>query len=570
MATIRSYLNKGGDPNAKYRNESGLAVALGRQNPEAARLLLATKGIKVNEWNTKLDVVSRTYSTLMNAVAYPDIVKILLERGVDLDRRESWSEPGESLRIGDTALLIAIGNHNSESVKLLIDHGATLNLTSGKGETALVRAISRATHGQGTDGLPQIVPENPDIVKLLLDKGANVEQLSKSADGHTAATPLGRAAALGNLETAKLLIHGGAKVQALDSIGYPALFHATKVEMAKLLIDNGAPIAFVAHDSGSTPMSCFIEASNAELLSYLLDKGAQVNPRGAGAFSPLMLACSILKPEEGKCINIMSILLERGALVNQQQKDSGTALMVVCHGALERVKRVELLLAKGANLDLANAKGQTALMLATVKGHSEIVKVLLAKGANCELQDTEGETALMLASAATEVVSSDYGKYTQIVALLLDHGAKLEAHDQAGNSAIYYAQRYQRKLSADLLLAKGAKRPANTYVKTSDKQNVSSKIVGVWECKVQTAQSLMITRFTFNADYSYGKTIAKTFKAKLKPQLETDSAKTYDVRGNCIYVGVGEVAHPRIYEWYFNGDNLVLNGEKYVKIKAPI
>ena len=214
MATIRSYLNKGGDPNAKYRNESGLAVALGRQNPEAARLLLATKGIKVNEWNTKLDVVSRTYSTLMNAVAYPDIVKILLERGVDLDRRESWSEPGESLRIGDTALLIAIGNHNSESVKLLIDHGATLNLTSGKGETALVRAISRATHGQGTDGLPQIVPENPDIVKLLLDKGANVEQLSKSADGHTAATPLGRAAALGNLETAKLLIHGGAKVQA--------------------------------------------------------------------------------------------------------------------------------------------------------------------------------------------------------------------------------------------------------------------------------------------------------------------------------------------------------------------
>jgi hypothetical protein len=50
--------------------------------------------------------------------------------------------------------------------------------------------------------------------------------------------------------------------------------------------------------------------------------------------------------------------------------------------ALGKTEVVRLLLAKGANIDAKNNKGETALMLAEGKGHTEIVKLLQEKRAH--------------------------------------------------------------------------------------------------------------------------------------------------------------------------------------------
>ena len=55
---------------------------------------------------------------------------------------------------------------------------------------------------------------------------------------------------------------------------------------------------------------------------------------------------------------------------------------------------VELLADNGAELDLKNDDGATALIFASRHGNAEIVKLLLEKGANPELKDNEGKTAL--------------------------------------------------------------------------------------------------------------------------------------------------------------------------------
>lgn len=57
-----------------------------------------------------------------------------------------------------------------------------------------------------------------------------------------------------------------------------------------------------------------------------------------------------------------------------------------------------LLLERGANINLRNKKGTTALMVAAQKGHTETVILLLDKGADINSKDYDGWNALMHAA----------------------------------------------------------------------------------------------------------------------------------------------------------------------------
>ena len=58
---------------------------------------------------------------------------------------------------------------------------------------------------------------------------------------------------------------------------------------------------------------------------------------------------------------------------------------------------LNLLLAKGASIDLRNAQGETSLYIASLIGHKEIVELLISKGALIDLVDTDGKTPLWVA-----------------------------------------------------------------------------------------------------------------------------------------------------------------------------
>ena len=67
--------------------------------------------------------------------------------------------------------------------------------------------------------------------------------------------------------------------------------------------------------------------------------------------------------------------------------------------------------------------GWTALMIASLNGHTAIVEILLKHDANINVKSNNGCTALILASQ---------DGYKEIVALLLKHGADVNAKDNAG------------------------------------------------------------------------------------------------------------------------------------------
>jgi hypothetical protein len=123
---------------------------------------------------------------------------------------------------------------------------------------------------------------------------------------------------------------------------------------------------------------------SSDIVTLLLDKGADINLRDSGEDDALMYAAS-----SGR-INVISILVERGADINTQGDGGQTPLMRASEdGELETVR---YLLDQGAKLNAKNSNGTTALMFAAGFKQQEIARLLLAKGADPKLKDSHGRT----------------------------------------------------------------------------------------------------------------------------------------------------------------------------------
>lgn len=112
------------------------------------------------------------------------------------------------------------------------------------------------------------------------------------------------------------------------------------------------------------------------------------------------------------------------------------------------LKALELLLEAGADANSSNALGISVLMLASAGGLPGVVALLLEKGANPNVQDISGRTALMWAAAE--------GGTPAVVSLLLGAGSDINATDRAGQTALLWACRESRTDLVQILLQSGA------------------------------------------------------------------------------------------------------------------
>jgi ankyrin repeat protein len=125
-------------------------------------------------------------------------------------------------------------------------------------------------------------------------------------------------------------------------------------------------------------------------------------------------------------------LLTLGANVNATDGLGYSALIdaEACkrHDDPTRVQLVELLIAKGAAVNLQSGDGSTALMYAARNGDTQAVNALLRNGASINIADKEGETALMKAAASS--------CNEETVRALLSAGADLSVRDHKGRNAL--------------------------------------------------------------------------------------------------------------------------------------
>jgi len=83
--------------------------------------------------------------------------------------------------------------------------------------------------------------------------------------------------------------------------------------------------------------------------------------------------------------------------------DGMTALMFASYSNYDQREIVRMLIERGADVNIKNSKGMTALMIASRGGRTEIVRMLIERGADVNIKNSNGKTALMLAKPGSTV-----------------------------------------------------------------------------------------------------------------------------------------------------------------------
>ena len=204
---------------------------------------------------------------------------------------------------------------------------------------------------------------------------------------------------------------------------------------------------------------------NADSVSLLLQHGVDVNTLTIDGRSALTMAAARLDAE------VVKRLLDRGANVNGYADSNGDTPLLAAmasspafapasHGeAVEiiqkqapvfasAVKIVQLLLAHGAQVNVANRSGQTALTIAIEEKNPLLVSKLLVAGADPNAVDkSQGNASALILAAKIRRVD--------IAEMLLKKGADVRLKDQFGKSALDYASEYGPKKMTKILRQAG-------------------------------------------------------------------------------------------------------------------
>jgi ankyrin repeat protein len=144
--------------------------------------------------------------------------------------------------------------------------------------------------------------------------------------------------------------------------------------------------------SSRTPLIVATYRRHHEAVKTLLRLGANPNARDLQRFDMLTIAVV------NKDLDMVKIALEAGADASAVTGPyDGTALISAAHLGL--VDIVRELIAKKAPLDRVNSLGFTALLMAVVLGnnskeHIAVVEALVKAGADVDIKDRQGQTAV--------------------------------------------------------------------------------------------------------------------------------------------------------------------------------
>jgi ankyrin repeat protein len=252
-----------------------------------------------------------------------------------------------------------------------------------------------------------------------------------------------------NIDKIKQLLLNNSITNYYDRYGDTALTVAVRlqhIEIVKVLCTSTTKqYICLSATNDDTALSIACSCNFQEIAEILLSYGANVHKKYYNNNTALILASAMGQLE------IVKLLLRYGAKTYCINSYGNTALIEACIN--NKIKCVDFLLSKGANANykdnagfIANFRnfmlscrkympmtdkmfmsyvrqcrdnnGHTALILASYRGHVEVVKLLLKHNGNANNKTYEGNTALIIACK---------NNYVEIVKVLMQHITKIHA-----------------------------------------------------------------------------------------------------------------------------------------------
>jgi ankyrin repeat protein len=155
------------------------------------------------------------------------------------------------------------------------------------------------------------------------------------------------------------------------------------------LITDGADINS-KNKLGETLLELACKNSRTSVADFLLTKGVKPDIIGYNGFSVLHRACG----EEGY-LHIVELLLSKGATVDIKNDEGTTPLHTAA--AINNEAVLKYLIDHGADVNSADDNGYTPLHMACGNGFEASVNLLINRGANINMKDIDGLTPLQMA-----------------------------------------------------------------------------------------------------------------------------------------------------------------------------
>lgn len=253
-----------------------------------------------------------------------------------------------------------------------------------------------------------------------------------------------------------------------------------EVRRIQAMIKDSPDLINAVNSSGQTPLHRAAEQGQVIVATFLLDNGAEVDPKDKNGQTPLHLAAGLGHTD------MVELLLAHKADV--QAKCNVFTTPTALHIAVEKGLRtlVELLLAHKADVNARTGSGPTPLHIAAVRGFKVVAEVLIRNGADVNAVSSNfsfpppgntGGTPLNIAAQRGDIALAElllankanpnakmetsetplhtaatYG-HEGIAKLLIDHGAEVNARSKNGATPLIFAISHQNTPVARVLLA---------------------------------------------------------------------------------------------------------------------